>query len=193
MSVIFIRAARSRGYICIGLADGEERLTLTVSESDYERCGSPMQGDEVDSKSLDRLIFSDECYRATLSALRILSFSDNSERTLTIKLMRRGISREVAEGAVREMVRLGYINEREQLRRLVLSEARTLRGPLKIVAKLVSKGYSRPDIEWAMDSLAREGEIDFNENARLLITQKLTRGATDEQIKALLYKNGYNV
>lgn len=193
MSVTFIRAARSRGYICIGLADGEQRLTLTVRESDYVLCGSPRQGDTVDGRTLDLFTFSDECYRATLAALRMLSFSDSSERTLTMKLVHKGISRGVAESAVREMVRLGYINEREQLLRLVAREAASLRGPVRIAAKLGSKGYKRGDIEWAIDSLVRDGQVDFDENARLLVEKKLTRGATDDEIKALLYKNGYKI
>ena len=140
MQVSYIRAARSRGYLSLGIEDGTDVHRLTVSESDYARCGSPMQGDVIDGRAYDLFTFSDECYRATLTALRILSFADNSERSLMMKLVQKGISREVAEGAVQEMVRLGYVNEREQLTRLVTREAAALRGPLRIVAKLSSKG-----------------------------------------------------
>ena len=44
-----------------------------------------------------------------------------------------------------------------------------------------------------MQALAEGGEVDFERSAVLLVAKKLTRGATDEEKKALLYKNGYDI
>ena len=81
-----------------------------------------------------------------------------------------------------------------QLTSLVLREANTsLCGPRKIRAKLLSRGYRGEDITSVIDSLLRSGEIDFERSAELLLEKKLTRGATEDEKKAILYKNGYNI
>ena len=194
MRVVYVRPGRSRGYLTVGLSDGEEKHSFTVSEYDYLEAGSPRPGDAADGDTVSALKHSDEVYRANLYALRILSYADNNERTLVRKLISRGISPTLATEVAHEMVRRGYINEQSQLERLVLSEANcNLSGPVKIKAKLLSKGFAGSDIDGVMDRLCDTGEIDFERSGRLLIEKKLTRGATDEEIKKLLYKNGYNI
>ena len=194
MKVVYVRPGRSRGYLTVGVSDGAEKRSFTVSELDYKESGSPRPGDYADADMLATLIHSDEVYRAHLYALRILSYADNNERTLVRKLTSRGISFAIATEVAHEMVSRGYINEQDQLERLVLSEAnRNLKGPRMIKAKLSQKGFSGSDIEDVIDRLCESGEIDFEHSASLLIEKKLTRGATDEEIKQLLYKNGYNI
>ena len=194
MKVKSVRPGKSKGYLIVGITNGEERFSFNVSESDYADAGSPRPGDIADSDMLATLSHSDEVYRARLYALRILAYTDNNERTLVRKLISRGISSDIAYDTAHEMVGRGYIDERRQLERLVLSEAnRNLSGPRKIRAKLASKGYSGSDIDEVMDALVDFGEIDFERSAELLVGKKLTRGATDEDVKKLLYKNGYNV
>jgi SOS response regulatory protein OraA/RecX len=92
------------------------------------------------------------------------------------------------------MVAYGYIDERDQLKRLILAEANDkLQGPNKIFAKLTSKGYESSDIRDVMQSLVEAGEINFKSNAYSLIEKKLPSGATSDEKKTLLYKNGYKI
>ncbi len=194
MKVIYVRPGRSRGYLAVGISDGAEKRSFTVSELDYKEAGSPRQGDAADADMLAALAHSDEVYRAHLYALRILSYADNNERTLVRKLVSRGICAPLAQEVAHEMVSRGYINEQSQLERLVLTEAnRNLTGQRKIKAKLSAKGFKGSDIEDVIERLCESGEIDFDRSAKLLIEKKLTRGATDEEIKQLLYKNGYHI
>ncbi len=194
MKVVYVRPGRSRGYLTVGLSDGIEKNSFTVSECDYAEAGSPRPGDVANSDTVGALKHSDEVYRAHLYALRILSYADNNERTLVRKLISRGISATLATSVAHEMVSLGYINEQGQLEKLVLVEAnRNLAGPRKIRSKLLAKGFSGSDVDDVIDRLSASGEIDFKHSSRLLIEKKLTRGATDEEIKKLLYKNGYNI
>lgn len=194
MKVTYVRPGKSKGYLTVGLSDGAEKHSFTVSECDYIEAGSPRPGDIADGDMIDALRYSDEIYRAHLYALRILSYADNNERTLVRKLISRGISSALAVEVAHEMVSRGYINEQSQLERLVLTEAnRNLAGPKKIRAKLSSKGFTGSDIDEVIDRLCGSGEIDFKRSGELLVEKKLTRGATDEEIKQLLYKNGYNI
>ena len=194
MTVIYIRAARTRGYLRIGVSDGEKEHSFTVSESEYKAAGSPLSRDNLTRESYNTLFIADMRYNARLRATRILSYGDNSEKRLTEKLVFSGISRDVATEVTHEMVSLGYINSERQLERLVTSEVNIkLNGPRKIIPRLVAKGYSRSDIQNMIDELLRQGIIDFDAAREKLIKSKLGDDADSEEIKKLLYKNGYSV
>ena len=190
-----MRPARSRGYITVTLVmpDGEKE-SLTVSEEDYSAACSPMARDEIDARAYLILKSSDEYYRARLSALKMLSYGDNNKAALVRKLTAKGIGYECADAVAREMISLGYIDEKKQLLSIVSKEANiNLSGPRKIRAKLTSKGYKTSDIAGAIAALIKTGDIDFERSAELLVSKKLTRGADDDEKKALLYKNGYDI
>lgn len=192
--VISVKRARSKGYLTVTVVGEGESLPLTVSEAEYSEAGSPLTDDVLTAAELSVLKSADERYRATLFALRALGTAPHSRAALCRKLTARGFSRETAKSVTDEMCGLGYLNERAELLRLVAREsAATLAGPEKIKAKLAARGYSRSDIECAIDTLTASGEVDFSRTAELLVAKKLTRGATDEEKKKLLYKNGYEI
>jgi hypothetical protein len=140
MKVIYIRDSKSRGYLRIGISVGEEKKEYTLSEREYRGELSLLVGDEVSDGALSRLIECDMKYRAKLSALRILSYGDNNEKVLKAKLISKGISQKAAHEVAREMVSLGYINERRQLEVLVEKEVlRELRGPRAVYMRLMKK------------------------------------------------------
>ena len=193
MKLSFVKESRSKGYLVLGLIDSGEKHIYTVSEAAYSEIGSPYPPCEIDGGMLESICFADECYRAKSIALRLLSYADNNERSLITKLVSRGIGREVACDTVAEMIKLGYVNEKRQLERIILKEANgSLAGPKKLIPKLMAKGYSRADIDSVIDMLCEAGEIDFQKNKEELIAKKVTRGATEEEISAILYKNGYS-
>ena len=194
MKVVFIRAARSKGYIRVGISDGEEKCDLTVSEADYRDAGSPLSGDTLDPDTISLLKNSDMRYRAGLHALRILSFADNNEKNLYRKLISRGIRADIAEEVSHDMVSRGYIDEKRQLSIIITEEVnRKLTGPHKLRAKLIAKGYSAADINSEISRLLRSGEIDFERSSALLIEKKLPSDHTEEEVKKILYKNGYDI
>jgi len=170
----------------------DERVTYNVSEGTYREIGCPLSGEIISGEELERLIREDSYRRALKKSLSLLSYADNNKRTLFTKLMRAGFKREVAEEAVKEMVRLGYINEDRQLERLVTSRAlRDLLGPHKIEAKLLAKGYSLSRIRGTLDSLTGTGEIDFSQTKKALIKKRLGDNYTQEEKLKILYKYGY--
>ena len=190
MRIIYVRAAKSRGYIRIGVDTGEEQLSLVCSEGDYLSVGSPLTRDEIDENTLSVLLSSDMRYKARLHALRILSYADNNEKTLYRKLCLKGIDKEVASEVASEMVGLGYINEQRQLDRIIAEEvSRKLVGPKKLFPKLLAKGYARSDIEASIDRLECDGVIDFEASKRALLDKHKPKEPLE--VKKLLYKNGY--
>ena len=193
IEVINFRESKSRGYLTLTLDTDKERVSLTVSESEYSRLGAPLRGDKIDTDTYLELKKADELYRARRAALRILAYADNSERRLYEKLLGRGISSGTAREVSREMVMRGYIDESRQLGRLILKEAleRKISGA-PLFARLMSKGYSRSDIEIGIDSLVESGELDFSLIREELIRTAREGGATDEEIRRLLYKSGFS-
>lgn len=192
MKVIYIRGSKSKGYIRVGLGDGEEKLDFTVSESEYISLGSFLCGDDVED--IEALRACDMRYRAKLYALRILSYGNNSASTLKRKLILKSIFPGVAAEVCKEMIGLGYINEDAQLRSLIENEANSkLSGRRKIIPKLIAKGYKKENIELVLEDLISHGIVDFNENKRKLIEKKLTRGADAAEKRKLLYSYGYSV
>ena len=189
MKVLYIRPSSSKGYLRIGLTDGEQKLALTASEREYTEAGSLKLGDVVDDGTLALLKTADERYRARVKALRVLSYGDNSEGALLRKLRLSGISRDASYEVVSEMVSLGYINSRRQLEALISGEVNNKNtGPMKLIPKLISKGYKKSEISEVIDDLVSRGEIDFD-----AARERLISGALDEDVAKILYKNGYTV
>ena len=136
----------------------------------------------------------DEEYRAKKKALSLLSYSDKNESGLKRRLSQAGFSKDVSEKCVEEMVSLGYIDEERQLRRIILNEANVkLRGPMKILPLLIGKGYSSEDIRRVMHELSDSGEIDFRANAKRLLEKRGVERTDTEEVKKILYRNGYKI
>ena len=193
MQVAFIRDSRSRGYNVIGIMEDGERKPYTVSNNFLSEISLSL-GDVIDSRTLLLIKGEDEIYKAKIRALKILSYGDNSRRALYNKLVHSGISKEVAISTVDEMCELGYIRERDRLLRIVEEEVNLhLTGKYKLIPKLVSKGYSKADIESVISELLSDGTIDFKSSSEALIRKKLGENPSEDEIKKLLYKNGYRV
>ena len=86
-------------------------------------------------------------------------------------------------------MRLGYINECDQIQRAILREAEKLYGRAYIFKKLASKGYSPSMINHAFDELIQSGEIDFSANLQALLYKKGCKSV--EERKKLMHKYGY--
>lgn len=193
-SLIFVRDAKETNLLLLGISEEGESARYTVNLSTYREIGAPSAGDELDGEQLAAIKYTDELLRAKKKALNILAFADNNRRTLTMKLHRAGFGREITEAVVAEMVEREYINESRQLERLILNEANVkLRGPGRIIPTLAAKGFSSSDVREALASLEESGEIDFSKNARLLLEKKLPDNADEEEVKKILFKNGYKI
>ena len=193
-TVIYIKAVKDTNLLLLGISEGEETKRYTVSEPLYASIGSPRRNDTVSYEALAEVYRFDEYYRAKRKALSLLSYSDKNERELARKLSLSGFSREVSREVSREMVSLGYVDESRQLERIILAEANVkLYGYAKIRTRLLARGYSAADVKRVTGELVGRGEISFNKNAHLLVEKRLPEGATLEEKKKLLYKNGYKV
>ncbi len=170
--------------------DGEEEV-CRLSRGEYEAVGSPLAGTLLNEETEERIKSYSEAHAATSAALRILSFGDNNQKTLSQKLKKRGFSEEATQTAIEAMQTRGYIDEKDQVYRLCVSAAnRKLWGPRKILLTLLGKGYAANDVKEAIARAVAAGEIDFTATKRALLEKK---GAEDDpqKIRALLYRYGF--
>lgn len=192
MTVIYIRDSKSKGYLRLGVESDGKKLDFNISESEYSEIGSPKTRDNLTRDSFEAIYIADMRYRARLKALHILSYGDNSERMLAKKLKVAGIKSDIISEVVGEMLSRGYINSRRQIEKLVINEVELHNfGPNKIIPKLLAKGYIKSEITSVIEELVEHGEIDFEESKSRLIESRLGLDADSEEIKKLLYKNGY--
>ncbi len=193
LKVIYVKEAAFSGYLKIGIFFDGEKRSFFISAEQYKEIGEISVGDYVTREVLSSLEYCDTLYRATLKAMRILSYGDNSERMLKRKLKLAGFSSEITDEVTEKMLSLGYINAARQLDRLVSVAVNTSNlGKRKILPKLIAKGYTRADIEKAIERLVSSGEIDFS-LAMQRLRAKLPEESSDEEIKKYLYKFGHNV
>lgn len=167
------------------------RQKYTISEGTYREIGCPLSGEVLNEDFIELVSFEDERRRALQKALNILAYADNNEKTLLRKLRLAGFSKESADFAKEECVRLGYIDEKRQIEHLILKCASMLYGPHKIIAKLISRSYSASLSIKLIKELEARGEIDFAESKKILLETKLDQNSTYEQKQKLLYKYGY--
>ena len=192
--ITYVKSGPAEGSLYVGITSDTEKEKLYISRTEYARCGSPERGEEIDEDTYYRMARFDEYHKAKKKALSILTYGDNNRKNLIRKLRVAGFAPDLAKMVTEEMVSLGYIREDDQLRRLITAEANgKLQGPNKIFQKLVAKGYSTTDVRSMMEILVDEGEINFKNSAMLLIEKKLPKGATSDEKKTLLYKNGYKL
>lgn len=192
MVVAYIKDGE-RGYLRLGVSDGDKKYTFTISQKEYREIGEVRPRDEISEEIFEFLSRSDMRYKARLRALRILSYGDNSKRMLARKLYSAGVRRDIIDEVIEEMLSLGYINSERQISRLVINEV-TLHsyGPRKIIPKLISKGYDKSEIEEVISALIQSGEIDFGAVRERLMESKLDENATEEEKNKLLYKYGFS-
>ena len=168
------------------------RKTFTVSEDLYEKLGFPSLGATISESEYKSLLKNAKKGDAVNAAVNILSYGDNNCAALERKLRQKGFSREEAQAAVAKMLEKGYINEKDQVYRYVVTLAnKKMFGPRKIYLYLTSKGYLKRDIEEAISKAQSEKEINFSKIKTSLILK--FRPENEEEEKKLLYKYGFSV
>lgn len=188
MRVAYIKPTSEGKRFIVGVDGGEEKQKYNISGSLYLSLGLS-RGDELDEDTAELLIEDNARYSCMRSALCFLSYADNNKRTLYMKLLRRGYDRTIINETVEECVRLGYINECDQIERAILKEAEKLYGRAYIFKKLTSKGYSASMVNRAFEELIQRGDVDFSANLQTLLYKKDCK--SDEERKKLMHKYGY--
>lgn len=203
MMTIKDTAARAR-LLRVRALDGGARLGLTLAitgdgqEQKEQLCvltarlsHTPVPG-ELDEATLSHLRHEDALCAALDKALRSLAFGAGSRAGLIRKLCAKGVSATVAGEAADELIRRGYVEERESAVRDAERGMEKLWGDKRILADLRAKGYGEDALREAHARVLRE---DGAARCRRLIEKRyaamLTRGESPQRLITALMRYGY--
>ncbi len=117
---------------------------------------------ECTRECYDTVCQASEVYRAKKRGLNILAYGTASKIGLYRKLLSKGISKDIAKEAVRELAAEGYINADEDALREAEKCVGKLWGKRRIAAALYQKGYTDRQVKAALCDLEDRG-TDFSE------------------------------
>lgn len=149
---------------CFELSDGEhiEKKKLVITSEMFFELGFPhsLCGKvEISCGKLDEIIYLAEKTAAIKRGIYILSFADNTKKSLVRKLVLKGFSKETACDAADYLEKAGYINEVDAAKALSRDLAeKKLYGARRICAYLYEKGFSKAAVDAAMCEL----DVDFH-------------------------------
>ena len=120
-----------------------------------------MVGDFLGADKFEALEFAEVCSNAAIKAVSLLSYGDNTAKKLSDKLRQKGFSKEAAAEAVRFCVEKRYIDEEDQLKRLMelLCEKKKY-GMRRIRQEVWQKGFSEDVLKAHFEENA--AELDFD-------------------------------
>ena len=150
--------------LCFEISDGEniEKKKLIITAEMFFELGFPhFPGGkvEVSCGKLDEIEYLAKKTAAIKRGIYILSFADNTKKSLARKLILKGFSKEIAIEAADHLEKVGYINEIESAKALSRDLAeKKLYGIKRISSSLYEKGFSRDAIQAAIDEI----EVDFH-------------------------------
>lgn len=175
------------------LGDGgkSERRKFLLFTEQYLELGL-FRGAVIDEDTFEKIEELSKKCAAIRKGSDLLAYSSSSRVRLAQRLRSKGIDRESAEDAAAHLQRLGAINERADIERLIQSGLKKLWGKRRIYRELCAKGYERDIIS---DELSKIDEQTLVENCAALLEKK-HRGceATPEAQKkavASLVRYGY--
>lgn len=132
----------------------EEKLTLLKQSFPFS------VGEELTEDDVDVLRTEGEVFSAVVHGLRLLGYSDQSVKSLALKLRRKGYDKVTSESAAKAIEALGYINETEQVTRRARVHASKLKGKRLIISELYADGYGKDAVSaWSESDTTDYGEL----------------------------------
>jgi len=115
-------------------------------------------GVEISDGTYKEVLAADSAYRVIYDALKLVSRSSYSAKTLYDKLLQKGYEPENAKAATTRLKELGYIDDAKYADSFVKYLAGRGKGEFAIKAALEEKGISKELAAKALDSLKTEAE-----------------------------------
>ena len=159
--------SKGKFLITVKLSTGqhEEVRTFPVFryflKNEIFRGEPPAVGDFLGADTFEALEFAEACSNAAIKAVSLLAYGDNTAKKLSDKLRQKGFSKEAAAEAVRFCVEKRYIDEEDQLKRLIEQLCdRKKYGLRRIRQEVWQKGFSEEIVKSHFEEFA--AELDFD-------------------------------
>ncbi len=134
----------------------------------------------------DAVLAASHMHAARKRALSLLSYGRSSPKMLVRKLLQKGMDREVATAAVKDLIRQGYLNPRADAYAEATAYVAKGWGRMRISSALREKGYSDPLVRDALAQLDEDG-VNYAENCAALIRRRFPDRPTEPRERAKMY------
>ncbi len=159
-----------------------ERLVISAATvADLRLCVG-----DCNETCFDAVLAASQKHEATRRALSLLSFGRHSPKALVRKLGQKGIDREIATEAVKDLIHRGYLNPRADAYAEANVGVAKGWGRTRITSSLYEKGYAAAIVHEALDRLDEDG-VDYAENCAALIRRRFPDRPTDPRERAKMY------
>lgn len=159
--------SKGKFLITVKLSTGQHEEVRTFSvfryflKNDVFHGEPPAVGDFLGADKFEALEFAEACSNAAIKAVSLLAYGDNTAKKLSDKLRQKGFSRDAAAESVRFCVEKRYIDEEDQLKRLMeLLCERKRYGLRRIRQEVWQKGFSEDVLKAHLEEYA--AELDFD-------------------------------
>lgn len=162
-----------------------------MPKSKAQKLGSPAPEARVSAENADGLIEDKSASACTASAMRLLAFSDRSEKQLCLKLSEKGFERAEIEKTLEFLRSKRYISDRRYMESCARSLAlHKLYGRARIARELILRfGKDSFDTHYPELEPSLLEQVDFGECALALARKH--RGKDKKYIFAKLKNNGF--
>lgn len=184
-----------------GEGGSRRQQDILLSVEQYAELGLHPGG--ISPEETERLMAAGELCHAIRRGLALLEYGDMSARTLTAKLTRRGIPREIAEEAARWLADKDYLQEESAALSRAVEGARKGWGLRRIRQDLLAHGYPVPSVEAALGALSDPDDpafVDFYDSCLTQLRRRLGRDtppptdrAAREKLTAALLRQGFSM
>ncbi|MCQ2431654.1 MAG: RecX family transcriptional regulator [Clostridia bacterium] len=166
--------AKGRFTFSVSITSGEheEKNEITVFRYFLKKepfSGSiPQAGDSLSSEKYEALLAAGEATAATVKAVGLLAYGDQTAKKLREKLHQKKFSKEAAASAVEFCVEKRYIREDEQLKRLMelLCEKKKY-GIRRIKQEVYVKGFSEDAVKSVWEDTLETLDFDAALDSRM--------------------------
>lgn len=172
------RTANGNVSVALCVSDGEnsERAEFVLLKRLFD--GLDISVGEIDGALMSDIEYYSQVTRAYSSAYASFAYSPSSLRALKQKLVAKGFSRDVCNGAMELVESDGIIVESDVAVRRAEIYSQKLWGRRRILAKLREDGFSGGSVS---DADGRLSEVDFEETCLRALQKKSPRGIPDDK------------
>lgn len=172
----------------------DSQRDFSISFSDYsDRKSLYCVGNEIDGDLLEVTCYLQEKTFSRQKALKMLSYSSKTAKTLIQSLCQAGFSREVASQTVLDLKKEGYIDEKDFCRRCTEIYIKKGYAPRRIRYELMKKGFTHRMIDYTMEKdntdykkilhnqmAKKKGKVDYNSIYRYFYQRGFDAGMIGE-------------
>jgi regulatory protein len=156
-------------------------------------------GNEISEIKFHELILQTQIFQIKQSAFRYLGLRNHSRNELKLKLLKKGLDKNLISIALDEISALGLLDEKKFAEEYFDFQIKKKKGPIKIKSELMNKGIDRKIIDEIINEYNYDSRIEetlfqlIEKKIKLLEGKNLTKEKINQKLYFFLIQKGYSI